>query len=36
MKAIINGLLYDTEKADCIGTYKNKYLDTRSVYRTKK
>ena len=35
MKAIINGLLYDTEKADCIGTYKNKYLDTSGVYRTK-
>lgn len=35
MKAIINGLLYDTEKADCVGTYKNRYFDTCDVYKTK-
>lgn len=31
MKSIIDGLLYDTEKAECVGTYP----DTCDIYRTK-
>ena len=35
MKAIINGLLYDTEKAEYLGEYQNKFHEANGVYRTK-